>query len=89
MAPRKFEHLWLKLLGGKPEQAGLGLATIAILFAVVGGLLAFFGSRASPAGAMYWVGYAICVAAFFVGACGIIYHRVLSQRSGNSHRNDA
>jgi len=89
MAQRKLEILWLKLLGGKPEHAGLGVMAISLLVTAVGALVAFLGSRAAQAGAMYWTGYAICVFGFICGACGIIYHRTLSQRAARSHRNGA
>jgi len=89
MAQGKLEILWLKLLGGKPEHAGLGVMTIGLVVTAIGGLVAFLGSNAGQVGTTYWAGYSICVVGFLCGACGIIYHRILSQRAAGSQRNDA
>jgi hypothetical protein len=89
MTPSNAQKLWLKLLGGKPEHAGLGIATIAFLVALVGAAIAFLSPASPERGSIYWLGYAIVVVGVLGGWCGLIYHRILSSRLARSRRNEA
>lgn len=83
-----FERLWLKALGGNAAHAGLGVMTLAFLVALVGALIAFCASSASPSGVPYWLGYVMVVMGIVGGWCGMIYHRILLRRGDASHRSD-
>ena len=89
MALSNLQRLWLKLLGGKPEHAGLGIFTIALLISIAGGAMAFYASLAPERSALYWLGYTVVVLGTIGGLCGIAYHQFLRQRRNESSRSDA
>lgn len=85
MVRPEIERVWLRWLGGRPDRAGLGIATISFLVAVFGALLAF---SAADRNTLYWVGYAFVALVTLGGWAGILYHRVLMQRSAFSRRDE-
>jgi hypothetical protein len=82
----KIAALWLKLLGDKPEHAGIGIMSVAFFVAVLGALLAF---SATERNTLYWAGYTIGALGVVSGCFGIIYHNVHLKRRTGSPRNDA
>ncbi len=88
MTSSNAQKLSLKLLGGKLERAGLGIAIVAFLIALVGAAIAYlFASHEWRS--IYWLGYAIVAVGVLGGWCGITYHRILSSRLARSRRNEA
>jgi hypothetical protein len=89
MTSSNVAKFWLRLLGGKPEHAGLGIATIALFVALGGAAIAFLAPASPDRNSIYWLGYTITAVGVLGGLCGIIYHRILSRRLARSGRNEA
>ena len=89
MTPSNPQRVWLNLLGGKPEHAGLGIFTIAFLVGIAGGAIAFYASLAPERSTLYWLGYTIVVLSTIGALYGITFHQFLRQRRNDSSPSDA